>query len=677
MIGVYYYPEQWPESQWERDIKNINDHGMQHIHLAEFSWIHLEPEEGVFDFKWLDRVIELAAKNNLGVILSTPTETPPIWMSENYPEICMVQDNLARVPHGSRANHCVNSAKFQYFAGRITAELGKRYGKHPAVIGWQIDNEIGHYENTACYCESCHNGFKGLMRQKYQTIEELNRNWGGDFWSQKYQRFSQIELPNPESLPYLPNEHCLLDFKKFFSKSLSQFLDGQARILRKCIDPRMWITHNFMKDSPAHFPGHVQAKSLDLYTLTIYPVAGHYKAEVGRELHRLGDPYNIALNHDQLRSYNGHWGIMEQQPGQVNWGPCNLRPYPGAVRLWLWTAVGHGAELLDTYRYRQPRCGAKQYHEGVVGLDGVSLSGGGVEFVKTAKELQEFEALLSGDYHSGWYSDIRVGLITDWDSLTALSIHPQSEQFDPLTCVQNFYGGLKKLGLTVDMMTPDQDKDLSSYSLICIALVDLASDAFVDRITTYVENGGHVVLSPRNFTRLENGHFPEGRYGYRFEQLTGATLTGYDVMPKGYKGSIQLTASSRSDHKISWDSWAEQVTPPREGKLLAVHADQFYQGQGAAFTVRKGEGRVSYIGFDDTMGVSLLLKRIVAFSCTNYDPAIRGLPENTLYLRRGQLDIFLNYNDSPVEVPDYLVRRKKIILGTKNVEPAGVVLLRG
>jgi hypothetical protein len=120
--------------------------------------------------------------------------------------------------------------------------------------------------------------------------------------------------------------------------------------------------------------------------------------------------------------------------------------------------------------------------------------------------------------------------------------------------VQNFYSGFKKLGLTVDMITPHQNKDLSSYSLICIALVDLASDAFVDRINTYVENGGHVILSPRNFTRLENGHFPEGRYGYRFEQLTGATIEGYDVMPKGHHGSIQLTASSRSDYKVSWNT---------------------------------------------------------------------------------------------------------------------------
>lgn len=148
-------------------------------------------------------------------------------------------------------------------------------------------------------------------------------------------------------------------------------------------------------------------------------------------------------------------------------------------------------------------------------------------------------------------------------------------------------------------------------------------------------------------------------------------------MPKGHHGSIQLSTSSRSDYNVSWETWAEQVTPPPAGKLLAVHADQFYQGQGAAFTVRKGEGRVSYIGFDDTMGVSLLLKRVAAFSCNNYDPAISGLPENTLYLRRGQLDIFLNYNDSPVEVPDYLLQRKKIVLGEKNIEPAGVVLLRG
>lgn len=675
MIGVYYYPEQWPENQWQRDIANISGHGMRHIHLAEFSWIHLEPKEGQFDFSWLDRAVEIAAKEKLGVILCTPTATPPIWMSKNYPEILMVKENLARVTHGSRAHRCVNSSLFSHYSDRITEELAKRYGKHPSVIGWQLDNEISHYENTACYCDSCHQEFIAWLTKKYGTIEELNHHWAGDFWSQNYDEFEQIELPNPQTLPYLPNEHCLLDFKTFFSQSLSRFLDRQAKILRGLINPRMWITHNFMKDYPCHFPGHVNKESLDMYTLTVYPVAGHYLGRPGRELHRIGDPYNIALNHDQMRSYNGRWGIMEQQPGQVNWGPCNLRPYPGAVRLWLWTAIAHGAELLDTYRYRQPRAGAEQYHEGITNLGGVELSPGGEEFVQVARELDQFEHLLEKK-STTVAPQRKVAMLTDWSSLTALAIHPQSENFDPMGCVTNFYRGFKRYGLQVDLLYPDQLKELKGYDLVAVVLVDLAGDSLIETLDEYVASGGHLLLSPRNFTRLANGHFPEEKYGHRFECLTGATLHGYDVMPSDFTGRIEMLPGEEVPQTIEWNSWAEQVDPPIGGEVLAVHTDQFYKGSCAAFSCGKGDGRISYIGFDHKEGVGRLIDKILSYGKYTDDGLDSLLPENTLLMRRGELLIFLNYNDTPVTVPNQLLEGKKIVLGESKVEPAGLVLIR-
>lgn len=675
MIGVYYYPEQWPEIQWKRDIKNIKSHGMRHIHLAEFSWSQLEPREGIFDFSWLDRAIDLAAAEGLGVILCTPTATPPVWMSKKYPEILMVKENLARVTHGSRAHRCVNSQKFQQFSKRIITELGKRYGTNPSVIGWQLDNEIGHYENSGCFCESCHAAFIVSMEKKYTTVKELNRHWAGDFWSQNYDSFDQIELPNPFALPYLPNEHCLLDFKTFFSRSLSRFLDQQSKTLREYIDPRMWITHNFMKDYPAHNPGHVAKDSLDLYSLTIYPVAGHYLGESGRELHRLGDPYNISLNHEQMRSYNGHWGVMEQQPGQVNWGPCNLRPYPGAVRLWLWTAVAHGAELLDTYRYRQPLVGAEQYHEGITDLGGVALSQGGKEFVQTAQELRQFAALLN-EKNVPKRQQERVAFIVDWSSLTALSLHPQSENFHPMQCVTHFYRALKKNGLRVDFLPPQQAQEFKNYDLVCVVLVDLVENSFIQILEEYVTSGGHLLLSPRNFTRLANGHFPEERYGRRFEKLTGATFQGYDVMSDEHNGRVELLDRGEVVKTVQWRSWAEQIVAPAGSDILAVHGDQFYRGSTAAFSMSKGNGRISYIGFDEKNGIDFLMEKILAYHVSRKKSHKPPLLENTIYMQRGNLSIFLNYNDRQVTVPDNILAGKKILLGSKTTPPAGVVLLQ-
>ncbi|MCG8638681.1 MAG: beta-galactosidase [Desulfobacterales bacterium] len=665
MIGVYYYPEQWPPSQWERDIQNIAKMGMTHIHMAEFSWIHLEPEENQYEFSWLDRAVDLARACGLGVILCTPTATPPIWMSHAYPDILMVKDNGRRVTHGSRAHRCVNTPLFNRFSEKITRKLGERYGRNKSIIGWQLDNEIGHYASAPCYCEACLSAFRTYLTEKYRDIHELNHAWAGDFWSQNLQDFSQVQLPNPRTLPYLPNEHALLDFKRFFSISLSRFLERQSRVLKPLIHENAWVTHNFMKDDDVHFPGHVEG-GLDMYALTIYPVAGIFKGEPKRELHRIGDPVNIAFHHDLMRSFNGRWGILEQQPGQVNWGPCNLRPWPGSTRLWLWTAIAHGAELLSTYRYRQPLGGAEQFHKGMVGPDGITLTRGGRDFARVARELESFKADLE---NPPVLPLKKAAIYMDWSSLTALTIHPQSDFFNGKSCWLNYYSGLKRLGFDVDILSMDRPVDLSVYSVVCTGLYDLADDRVIDAWNSYAEQGGHLVITLRTATRMRNGHFPEMPYGRRVTDLTGTEITGYDVMPDGHEGKIKLI---RSGETIPWQSWAEQYHPLPDATFLATFSDQFYKGDCAAFKTKKGKGTITSIGFDQKPGIHQLMH-----DALNEDlPETEPLPDHTLFSIRGCLGIFLNYSDRAVKVPAHLYQQGKIVSGDPVARPCDVILIR-
>ncbi len=669
MIGVYYYPEQWPEDQWEKDIQNIKQMGMKHIHLAEFAWIHLEPKEGDYDFAWLDRIIKIAEKNHLNIILGTPTATPPIWMSHKYPNTLMVRQNGQRVSHGSRAHRCVNSVSFNSFAEKMTQVLGKKYGSLDSVKGWQIDNELGHYTNGPCYCEDCLESFRVYLNDRYGNIKRLNKAWGGDFWSQNYQEFDQIQFPNLETLAYVPNEHALLDFKRFFSISLSRFLTRQSKVLRPHLHNDAWITHNFMKDDPNHFPGHVK-KGLDLYTLTIYPVAGLYTGESdlepGRELHRLGDPMNIALNHDLMRSYNGRWGIMEQQPGQVNWGPCNTRPYPGTTRLWLWTAIAHGASFLDTYRYRQPLSGAEQYHEGMVGLDGETLTQGGRDFSMVAADLETFTPHLDDTIP---FDQKKAAILMDWDSLTMLFIHPQNDQFNPRSSFLNYYSALKRLGFDIDILHTDNDVDLNSYSVVCTGLVDLLDDNTIDQWKRYIGSGGHLILTLRTGTRYPNGHFPQMAYGQRVTDLTGAKIVGYDVLPDPHQGSIELINSKK---KIKWHTWAEQYEVDSQSRVLAIFSDQFYKGDIAAFKKRIKKGSLTCIGFDQKEGINDLVYESLAEEF----PRLFILPDQTLFRVQGSLGIFLNYNDQPVEIPKELLAQFKPINGKLELKPAGISIMK-
>lgn len=660
MIGTYYYPEQWPAEEWAVDFQRMRAMGLRHVHMAEFAWAHLEPQEGRFDFDWLDKAVHLADQNDLNIILCTPTAAPPVWMAETYPETLMVRGDGRRVNHGSRAQRCVNVPDFNRLAEGISTELARRYGHHPRVIGWQLDNEIGHYENAPCYCPACETAFRRYLEEGYGDITILNRAWGGDFWSQNYQSFDQIPLPNPKALPHMPNEHALLDFRRFYSLSIARFLERQAALLRQHIRASAWITHNFVADDPFVFPRHVR-QGLDLFTLTLYPVSGKFQGEPGTGQFRIGDPTAIAFHHDFTRAHNGRWGVMEQQPGQVNWGPYNCRPLPGAVRLWLWTAIAHGAELLDTYRFRQPRYGCEQYHEGLVQLDGEHLSAGGDAFARVAAELAELAPL--------WKAPAaremgRAAILYDWDSLTALGIHPQTIDFDPVSAWRRYYRVLKQLGFEVDVLAPGQAASLSPYEVVCVPFVDLADDDWLASWQTYAEQGGHLVVSARTATRDRNGHFPKCRYGQRLMDLTGGRLVGYDVLPKGHTGRIET--SDGDAHR--WHIWGEQWQAPARATSLATYTDQFYAGACAAFQISVGQGSISLIGVDAGGLTETLVQRAIQRRL----PDCQSLPAHCLYHTRGRLGIFLNYSDRTVAVPAHLHGNRPIRTGALRTPPADV-----
>ena len=194
-LGSYYYPEQWPMEQWDRDLSLMADMGIDFTHFGEFAWGVLEPEDGKFDFEWLDKAVDIAAKKGLKVVLCTPSATPPVWLTKNNPDVLTRRDNGVRIEHGRRQHASWSSEKYRRYVARIVEELAKRYGNNPAVIGWQIDNEPGHY-GLVDYSDNAQESFRRWLKEKYGTIENLNKTWGTNFWSEKYQNFDQILLPS-------------------------------------------------------------------------------------------------------------------------------------------------------------------------------------------------------------------------------------------------------------------------------------------------------------------------------------------------------------------------------------------------------------------------------------------------------------------------------------------------
>ena len=218
-LGSYYYPEQWDSSQWERDLKKMSEMGIKFTHFAEFAWSMMEPEEGEYHFEWLDRAVSLAEKYGLKVIMCTPTPTPPVWLSKKYPDILIQRDNGVTIQHGRRQHASWSSDRYRHYVENIVSRLAIHYGNNPTVIGWQIDNEPGHY-GVVDYSENAQAKFRIWLQKKYGTIDKLNDTWGASFWSETYQNFEQVRLPNQQEVPDKANPHAMLDLNRFMALSI-------------------------------------------------------------------------------------------------------------------------------------------------------------------------------------------------------------------------------------------------------------------------------------------------------------------------------------------------------------------------------------------------------------------------------------------------------------------------
>lgn len=225
-LGVCYYPEQWPEELWADDFRRMRELGFSHVRIGEFAWTIFEPEEGSFSFFLFDRAIDLAHTYGLKIILGTPTATPPAWLTHKYPEVLNVSQEGVQYQHGMRRHYNYNSNVYRRLSAEIVAQMAAHYKDHPAVIGWQIDNELN-CEINVFYADADHQAFRAWAKQKYRTLEKLNKAWGTTFWNQTYTSWEQVFLPRP-TVNGSKNPHHVLDEKRFISDSAIAFAKLQV-----------------------------------------------------------------------------------------------------------------------------------------------------------------------------------------------------------------------------------------------------------------------------------------------------------------------------------------------------------------------------------------------------------------------------------------------------------------
>lgn len=619
-LGVCYYPEHWPEKIWAGDAERMVATGISWVRIGEFAWSRYEPAFGDFQFEWLDRAIEILGAEGLKVILGTPTATPPRWMLERHPDM-LAWDAKGRVrDFGSRRHYDFSHDGYREECARIVDILARRYGPNPHVAAWQTDNEYDCHDTVLSYSPAAKRAFQNWLAETYGTIDALNAAWGNVFWSMDYSHFGQIGLPNLTVTE--PNPSHVMAFRRFSSDMVVKFNKVQADLIRAQTDAP--IIHNYM-GRVAGFDHYAVGADLDIASWDSYPIGFlsdrlEDPSEHKQHYLRQGDPDFQAFHHDLYRTVGkGRWWVMEQQPGPVNWAPYNPAPLPGMARLWAWEAFAHGAEVVTYFRWRQAPFAQEQMHAGLLRPDS-GAAPALAEAAQVAGEISEAPEVSS--------AQAPVALVFDYASQWAWETQPQGADFDYFRLCFEMYRGLRKLGLSVDILPPDC-ADLSGYGLVLAPGVLELSDAFKTAIGRFE---GQVLLGPRTNTKTSELAIPVP---------LGPNLDGLDAV-------IALTESLPPSERV----------PLAKGGALVKWFEHLEGGAEVVETTIDGHpamrrtDRLHYLaGWPDEDALERILQELCdAAGLVTYAP-----PEGLRLRDTGEHRFYINYNAHEVEFDGLLI----------------------
>lgn len=572
MFGVDYYPEHWPRHRWKSDAVLMKKAGFSVVRLAEFAWERIEPDDGVFDFSWLDEAIELLAAEGMSVVLGTPTAAPPAWLVEKHPNVLPVRKDGTRLGFGGRHHNCQSNEIYRESVEIIVRALAGHYQNHPSVIGWQIDNELGNSHQELCYCNSCRYHFHAWLQRRYGTIDALNDAWGTAFWSQTYTHFAQIPLP--VATPNSHNPALLLDWRRFASDLIVDFQRVQVGILREAC-PDHFITHNYMG-----FFGKIDyyelAKELDFVSHDQYPIDFQYDRGPTRPAEESAMPL------DFIRGVkDAPFWIMEQQSGPSGWEEIGPTPRPGQLRLWAAQSVAHGAKAVVFFRWRTCLTGTEQYWHGILPHSG-DPGRRYEEVCRTVGDLTQPLELISG----GRDGTAEVAFLFSYDQLWSFEIQPHHPDLDYLDWTLRCYRGFHRRNVAVDFV--GNHDDLSRYRVVVAPMVHLVDDELVAKLRAFVERGGTLISGMRTGVKdWSNRVLPETPPG-PFSRLFGIRVHDYDCL----RGVDQAIRFGETEEEVSY--WAD-IVDLDGARSLATYTKDFY-AHTPAITVNEWEsGKAFYI----------------------------------------------------------------------------------
>ncbi|RJT07168.1 beta-galactosidase [Halococcus sp. IIIV-5B] len=666
-ISVCYFPEHWPQDQWEKDVATMAEVGIEFVRMGEFSWSQLEPKRGKYNLAWLEEAVDLLGKHDLKAVLCTPTATPPKWLIDEHPDIRQKDSKGITRNFGGRRHYCFNSKVYREESSRIIKKLASHFADHSAVVGWQTDNEYGCHGTTRCYCGDCATAFRGWLKERYESINELNEEWGTTFWSQNYQSFGEVDPPRFTPADHNPSH--LVDYARFSSESVAKFNRAQTDLLRE-INSEWFLTHNFMSDFPdlnfRDVSPDLDFPSVDSYPTLHAQIAGESDPEIGgigsEEDQRAGDPDVTALNHALYRGgSNESFWIMENQSGDIMPFPYSAEPADGMMRLWAHAAIAHGARTVSYFRWRRCQYGQEQYWGGLNDYDG-SADRGLPEAAQTAEEIASLPEI--GNVNAP------VAIIQDYESWWAINAQPHSPDFDYWTHLRVYFRALRQRGIDVDVISPYDD--FSSYKGVVAPSLYIIDNELAKNLSNFVEDGGELILGTRSGYKDRSNRFRDIPAPGPLTNLVGGQVKQHESLAPSVRTKVSYHAGkdeSQNDYRI----WGEWLTS-KGGKVIAEHLNGPGAGEPACIWKGHGEGSTMYVGVwptDDFAGkiVEDFLNR------SNIEFLDTSLPDRVRFVRRGDLMWILNHGSDPIQVD--ISDDSEVFVGESTVPAHDVLVFDG
>lgn len=643
--GADYNPDQWLDRPdiLAQDIELMKRAHVNVVSLGIFAWSTLEPEEGKYNLDWMADIIERLYAAGVMVDLATPSGARPAWMARKYPEVLRVSADRRRNLFGGRHNHCYTSPVYREKVKQMNQQLARRFGRHPAVIMWHLSNEYG----GECHCELCQQAFRAWLKEKYGTIEALNKAWNAKFWSHDYPDFDAVESPAPHGERAV---HGLkLDWKRFVSHQTIDFMKWERDCVREIV-PDAPVCVNMMNFYPGidYFE---MAKEIDLATWDAYPTWHHPEQTVEQTA------LDTGMMHDLMYSMKGKpFWLMENCPGPTNWQPISKTKKPGVNILSAMQTVAHGADGVLFFQWRQAQGSSEKFHAAMVAHDCREDNRNYVECAELGSILEQISADVCGARR-----DKQAAIVYDWNSRWALedAQGPRNEGIHFHRELLNHYAGLRRNG--IDVQWVNQDGDLSGYKLVVAPMLYLLREDFAQKLRAFVSAGGTLVVTYWSGVVNETDLCYLGDTPHMLTDVLGVRRLEIDAM---YDGETRrCTSVCDALPKTACGSLLCEVAALEGAEPLMVYDEDFFAGAPAVTVHPFGKGKAFYIAtrFDEAFYTPLYAHICEGCVSSCYPGA---LPDGVLALARGCYVFLLNTTNGAVTVDPF------------TLAPYGTVILR-